>query len=763
MASPELMPETTAPTGTGPRGDEAIKPGIDYRQTTQPYEMRQPWHLPSSGAASEAEELAHALKGFSAETGAIGSRLNAKAGAEAGAQEALSSTFQPKTGLAAITAFGQNYNAAAHVEYVANTQTSIATAIDASEQAYPRDPIAFQNQVQAIKAATLKETPALYQPEVQTMFDRHIEAARNRIQDQTTKGQQEDAVAAYTGTQASRFKAAVRTAADLPADKSSATIQQAVHDDATMVDGLVSSGAISKERGETIKAEALAKVTEEVHTQHAASVAGNWLSTARTTQDITSGDKALAAYVNDSANSNEDKARVGAEWARQREEYEHQQSNLHAPEVQKLASYIKQIPGEKEGRGGFGPAVLRQIDDARNKGWVTTEYARSLSDQVALNSEKGKHDDTDTYNVNQVWNGLAPKFDPKDPKASKAVDTFFQTLATANGAVRGSPAYESLAVSAMQRTSIIPPSVRKEIIGDIASGDPVKAAQAARLEERMRAASPVADVYEEDSKAAANGYVLQQNLDAGMPAPQAYQMMREQTDPPKPVQEQRKLDYSTALDAIVKQNPKKTNGAILQTKLNDSGVAGEHWYGNTAAPAPPVAMRAEYEGLTQEFFTRTGKIDQAQDLAFQQVQKTWHMTSVNGTAEMMKWGPTAGETPVIREGIAQTMKAYGYPDDPKTVQLTPSARTSLSSGRLWNLTHANGDAVLDDKNRPIEIDKSFGAPMYADRLKKQQADDAAATATANAKQIEADRAQQRGGTPRQKVAESLAAGAAGGG
>src|ERR1035437_4578618 len=516
MASNELQPEATAPTGTGPRGD-APAAGVDYRQLQQTTEMRQPWHIPVSGRAAEAEELANAFKGFSKGASHVGDILSGNAGKAAGSQAGLDPGFQPKTGLAAVTAFGASYNAAAHVTYVANTQTSIEATINQAEQDNPHDPIAFQQQVQAARAATLKETPSLYQPEVQTMFDRRIEAGHNRIAEATIKQGVQDGIAAYTGTVESRIKTAIRTAADLPADKATATIQQAIHDNATMIDGLVSPQGISKERAVTLKAEFQDKITEEVHAHHAESVAGNWVDTARTTQDITSGDKALASYVNDPANSNEDKARVGAEYARQREQFEHQQGILHAPEVQQMASYIEQVPGEKEGRGGFGPAVLAQIDSARKQGWITTEYARSLSDRVALNSAKGKEEDTDTYNVHRVWNGEAPKFDPKDPKAGKAVDPYFKPATAANGFARGTSGYEDLAVSTMQHTSVIPPSVRREIIGDIASGDPTKAAAAARLQERLHAANPQADIYQQDSKAMAQGEILQRNLDANMP------------------------------------------------------------------------------------------------------------------------------------------------------------------------------------------------------------------------------------------------------
>ncbi len=748
-----LQPEATAPTGTGPRGDVPIRPGVDYRQVQQPYELRQPWHIPVSGAETEAQELAHALKGFGKEATGIGDKLNAKAGSEAGRAAGLDPGFQPKTGLAAVTAFGANYNAAAHVSYVANTQTSIESAIDQAEQAYPHDPLAFAAHVQQVRDATLKETPALYQPEVQTMFDRRIEAGHNRIAEATIKQGQQDGVAAYTGTMESRLRTAVRTAADLPSDKATATIQQAMHDNATMADGLVASGAISKERAETLKTEFQDKITEEVHTHHAESVAGNWISTARTTQDITSGDRALAQYVTDPANSNEDKARVGAEYARQREQFEHQQGILHAPDVQALASYIEQVPGEKEGRGGFGPAVLARIDDMRTKGWITTEYARSLSDRAALNSAKGQSDDKDTYNVNRVWNGDDPKFDPKDPKAAKAVDTFFKTVTAANGFARGTTGYEDLAVSTMQHTSVVPPTIRRGLIADLASGDPLRAAQAARLQERLYVANPGADIYQEDTKSEAVGDILQRNLDAGMPPQQAYEMARNQIDVPKDVQEQRKLEYSNAVRTATDRNPKMANADMLQSKLVDSHVAGKGIIFDNPTPPTSPTMRAEYEGLVQEFYTRTGKIDQAQDLAFKQMQKTWPLTTVNGAPEFMKWGPSASDTPIVREGIVQTVKALGLQDDPASVKLVPFGGTNLTQGRLWNLQRADGTTIRDAKNDPITLDAARGRPLYEDRLKKQQAADKAADL-------------DKGRRAREiipEVRESLAAGSAAGG
>ena len=257
--------------------------------------------------------------------------------------------------------------------------------------------------------------------------------------------------------------------------------------------------------------------------------------------------------MNDPKNSNEDKERIGAEYARQREQFEHQQGILHAPEVQALASYIEQIPGEKEGRGAFGPQVLSQIDSARKQGWITTEYARSLGDRAALNAEKGKTDDTDTYNVDRVWHGQDPKFDPKDPKAGKAVDTFFKTVTAANGFARGTDGYDALAVSTMQHTSIVPPTIRKEIIADLSSGDPDRAAQAARLQERLHTANPNADIYQDDTKSAAFADPLHRKWDAGMSSATASEMARGQTDPSTDVPEARKISNTLMRSELLRR------------------------------------------------------------------------------------------------------------------------------------------------------------------------------------------------------------------
>ena len=113
MAGNELQPDATAPTGTGPRGDATPRPGIDYRQLQQTTELRQPWHIPSSGAAGE--ELANALKGFSKGAEHVGDTLNTQAGKAAGSAAGTdTANFQPKTVDSPLSPLmAASYNAAA--------------------------------------------------------------------------------------------------------------------------------------------------------------------------------------------------------------------------------------------------------------------------------------------------------------------------------------------------------------------------------------------------------------------------------------------------------------------------------------------------------------------------------------------------------------------------------------------------------------------------------------------------------------------------
>src|ERR1700686_1813461 len=95
----------TAPMSSGGGGGALVAGvGTDYRRLQSPIQIDT--NLPDSGAASRAEALANTFKEFAGTASAVGNKLNTLAGSQAGAAAGQDPNFAPKTGLAAITAYG---------------------------------------------------------------------------------------------------------------------------------------------------------------------------------------------------------------------------------------------------------------------------------------------------------------------------------------------------------------------------------------------------------------------------------------------------------------------------------------------------------------------------------------------------------------------------------------------------------------------------------------------------------------------------------
>ena len=118
------------------------------------------------------------------------------------------------------------------------------------------------------------------------------------------------------------------------------------------------------------------------------------------------------------------------------------------------------------------------------------------------------------------------------------------------------------------------------------------------------------------------------------------------------------------------------NQAALASALNsqDGGIF-------THAPKAPVAMQAAYEGLTRQFYDRTGDIAKARQLAGEQLRKTWVVTHVNGAPEYQQYGIPDNQVGAVRADVAASVKDAGYTGDPSQIHLTPNAQTTASGGR----------------------------------------------------------------------------------
>lgn len=713
----DLLPSPTAPTGFGPSNSSPIRPGVDYRQVQQMPDLIQPWHIPQSGKEEEFQALSNAFKDFSNRSADVGSHFAKQEGSTAGAAAGAAPGFQPKTGLAAVTTSGEAFNAAAHVTYVANTQTSIESAVSSAEQANPRDPTAYLQQVQAARDATLKQTPALYAPEVQTMFDRRIAAGQSRIAEQTINGNKADAEYAFTSTLTPRLKDAVRTAQELPADQQGAVMQQFVHDTGTMVDGLVTSGAWSTTRADAVKEQILDMTTQAVHANYANNIAKGYMDTVRR-GDVDTADTQVAAYMKDPANSDQDKTSVLQAFEKQREEYTKFQGQLHANDIAAIDQQLVQGTGTLKGVGAHGPEIESQIRGQYNQGWITPEAMQAKLIQARRNELVGAQADSGNQLIDTALAG-GKGLDPTDKALVKATGPYFDAHMQLSNTPYGTAGYAVGAASFTHTTNIVPPTVKANIRVGLLSNDPDQVAYAARLSDALHKANPQAALFDDsEPKLQALSSIVNDNLNAGASSAQALAMATKQVDITPEQKKIREADYSAALKQVSTDKPEQVQAAALQSRLN-AAFAPHFWQGAApqASPDQMPAMRAEFDSLTKQFYAQSGDLSKAQDLATTQLLKSWGPSNVNGAPQMMKWPVPDNDVPRVRQNIADTAKANNFQGDTDHVTLFPAAGvTDATKGRFWQLHYTDQDGVdepiLGKDNRAVLIDLAKGRPDF---------------------------------------------------
>ena len=751
MAGPEIVPEATAPTGTGPRGDVLGRPGVDYRQLQQPTELIQPWHIPQSGREQEADALSRAFEGFGKEAQGWGSKMAAQAGKNAGADAGTQPGFNPKTGLAALTPYGEGFNAAAHVTYTSQSEVNVENAVSQAEITNPRDPGAYMQHAIAARDATLKETPPLYQPEVLTMFNRRIAAGQARINEQTVKGNQADAQAAYTDTLQPRLDAATRTASDLPAGQATATMQQFLYDDKLKRQGLVSSGAWSQERADAVGQEVNDRTVKAINAVHAQGITRGFMDTVRQ-GDVDAADKQLNSYLQDPANSDADKQRVWEEFEKQRQAYTTLQSQVHAADIDKMGQQLIQGTGlaPKVGadglvhpQGAFGGQVESQIRDMYNKGWITNETRHAWMDTATRNMVTAAK--TDSYNQvidDHLHNGQG--LDPADPKLVKATGPYFESHMQLQGTPYGTPSYATAATAFAHMTNIVPPTVKANVRVGLLSSDPNQVAYAARLSKQLQDANPQAALYDDhDTKVAALAGVVNDALDAGSTPQQALALGHAQVDVTPAERTARNDAYAAAVKKAGQGKPLDINTAALQKQL-DSTYGSHFMFFSGSAPPASTVMRAQFDSLTRDFYAQTGDLGKAQSLAGQKLMQSWGPSTIqsagsqhfDGRPQIVQNPIPAADVPRVKQDMLDTATANGFKGDAATLALVPMPGVRDPS-RQWGLTFQDPDGYRE----PV-MDAKTGKPVILDTQATRPSASAQAEAT-TAKRLAAWQAQQK--------------------
>jgi hypothetical protein len=688
----------------------------DYRQVQAPEEV-DVRHIDMAATeagdarARAAAALGRIFKDFEAQSAAIGTHLAKNAGAQAGAVAGMDPNFKPVSGLAAISAYGDAYNAAAHVSFINNARQTVEQSLDRAEQDSPADPVAFQTQAQAIADGALKETPSIYQPELQQAYGMRIAAGVTRLRGQAITQAKSDALDSYLTTVDSRINSAIQTASTLPDEQRNTVMSQLAIDNQAQLAALVRAGAITQGRAEILAQKFGDTAETAVHKNYTGGVVNSFMNYARA-GDVDAADRAAQRYLTDPANSPDDVAAVFKAYNAQVDALHQQQSRLHADDIAKVGQLLVQDPNQPVGQGAFGPKIESQIHALYKSGALTPEGLHSLLDQSMRNQVRSIGDDTDYQLVFSALNG-GQKLDPNDKDQVKAADTYFKTHVSLSGIPALSDAWTAGVSSFAKQTNIVPPAALSQIRIGLLSTDPVTAARAAASAERIRAANPQLDPYDKDTRSAALASEINSNLKVGMGPQQAVQLATQTVN--RDEGERKIIDKNYA--KIIQQNP-DSNRKALQSAL-DAATPGLFAH----APAVPVAMQAENERLVSTYYGLTQNIDTARQLAAKQIQTTWGVSRMNGQAELTKYPPErlGVSSDVIRSDVASSAAAAGYTGDASQIHLTPNAYTDSTNGRVWTLTHVDAqtgmpDVLLDKNNQPL----MYHVPQGQDFAKARQ-------------------------------------------
>lgn len=686
MAADDIIAPIQSGQGAAGRG---VPAPIDYRQIERPIEGITPYHLQHSGGEQHAEALARVFKEFEGGAQAIEGAINKKAGAQAGAAAGAAGNPELKTGLAAITASGEAYNAAAHTAYIARTKDNLDAHLTEIEQDTAGDPISFQQRAQAAADAALKAAPDVYKPELQIDLTHRINAGVARTREQAIVTARNDAWASYTDGRDSRIQSTVKTASALTGDAQTAVIQNALMNDRSLLDGLVKARAISPERAAVLHDKFNGDMTSAVHDGYVSATVDRFMENSRA-GDVEAADRAWKAYVSDPQHSEDDKNAVTTKYLAETTKYHEMQSRVYANDIAGV--------GQRLVQGVYGNSIEPEIRHLYKIGALSPEGLHSLLDQSMRNQVQGLEDDSTNQAFDAALNGTGPKFDPASASAKKAADTYVKTHMLSSNIAPLSDMWTATMSNFAQRTNIIPPLALAQIRIGLISDDPNVAARAAASAERIRSQNKDLDPYDKDPKAAATASMIDANLKSGMSAVRAVTLARQTLDRDEG---QRKV-IDAQYKKLVEQSP-GANTKALQSAL-DSATPGMFNRAPNVSANPGLV--AENDRLVGMFYGLTQDIDKSRQLAAQQIQTVWGVQHVNGAPELVKHPIPDKLAPIVRADLAERAKGSGFAGDPAELRLVPNSFTDSSDGRIWAVHHVDPktgleDVLLDDKNRPL--------------------------------------------------------------
>lgn len=325
--------------------------------------------------------------------------------------------------------------------------------------------------------------------------------------------------------------------------------------------------------------------------------------------------------------------------------------------------------------------------------------------------------------------------DPKNPDHQYALDSYFYQ--NVKDYPQGSPQWASAAVALATRTRMLPKQAVAYMRSAMRSPNNDTAANGAQLfGSILRAAPDAVSQVDEETKSFAG--VVNGMVEGGTTFPQAVQTARADVFDLQPdIAKRRKEEF-----AAFTKDPKGPPGGLSDKALTDYIHSDwGHFFG--ADPAPMTNLKGDFESQTERYYTKTGDIKLARDLAWKDLKNVYGVSKVNGVDQVMAFPPERfGIEPAdVQSDVAAFLAAHPQSDGStaKDVAIVPDALTlrmvndALSGQPVspsYKLVTKSGDLVVDDKGVPKRYTIPSGDVLGA----KFRAAQAAAAAKA-AKQI----------------------------
>lgn len=347
-----------------------------------------------------------------------------------------------------------------------------------------------------------------------------------------------------------------------------------------------------------------------------------------------------------------------------------------------------------------GDARVLEVEDAYSTGLINAQtrgmWLAELDRHAAARREKAN-------GIGKVAAALEGRawLDPKDNGDKASVDAYYANMVEGQDPL--SPEMLTRTVELAVQTGIVPETVRSFTRSFQRSPDPNRVVAAAevigRLEERAGAA--IADIPEQDRAFASmvNSYMA-----AGTDAARAVELAREtvyKTDPD--VRKKWDKDFNT---------PKRLKA--LESNLADR-VDSEFGGWFTVNPSVEDEMVAEYSRLARGYYTLTRDDDIAEKHAFNDLKRTWAVTSIGGPKRMMKYAPEAiyGGGDWLEKQFAADVSALGL--DPKRTIISVDERTAREQAPSYALI------TIDEDGLPQPVLGKRWRPAPSDEIRAEQA------------------------------------------